>query len=604
MILIAIGLGVLLLAFGAWLGHRIGQVIEQHIQRVRQMSNFDFSRPAQDFTMLYEAYQLTDVTDDVGRTMEALLKISQVLQAEPHIETMLDKVLKLFVEAARCESGAVYLYQLENKNWKKTAVCGPQDDIDKISTQLHLEPDLHLDKNATCQNFAIRGRKGDVLGHVILKHAGDQEHRSRDFLIFSERLTGMLAIPIETRQLIESQKALLDAFILVLADAIDTKSAHTGGHCRRVPKLAMMIVDHLSNDTESGYADFHCINDDREAFRLAAWLHDCGKITSPEHIIDKATKLETIYNRIHEIRTRFEVLRRDAQIAYLDAQLAGTDRMTAEARRDAQYAQLQEDFSFVAQCNVGSEFLSDDAIARLEQIAQQTWLRHFDDMLGLSALELARCNIASSSLPDFLPVREQLLADKLEHKLPWDEAQKPVVEKDDPRNIYGFDMQLPPFQRNIGEIYNLSIRRGTLTNEDRFAINNHIVQTLIMLTKLPWPKHLQRIPDLATNHHERMDGNGYPRRLHGSQMSIEERVLAIADVFEALTAADRPYKSAKTISESLEIMAKMCRDNHLDSGLFIYFLNSRLWLDYARDFIPSTQIDEVNIDELVGIASK
>ncbi|MBC7750793.1 MAG: HD domain-containing protein [Candidatus Saccharibacteria bacterium] len=603
MILIAIGLGLLLLAFGAWLGHRIGQVIEQHIQRVRQMSNFDFSRLAPDFTMLYEAYQLTDVTDDVGRTMEALLKISQVLQAEPHIETMLDQVLKLFVEAARCDSGAVYLYHQEDKRWNKTASCGQQSDIDAISTQLHLEPDLHLDKSATCQNFAIRGRQGDVLGHVILKHAGDQEHRSRDFLIFSERLTGMLAIPIETRQLIESQKALLDAFILVLADAIDIKSAHTGGHCRRVPKLAMMFVDQLSDDTEGRYADFQCINDDREAFRLAAWLHDCGKITSPEHIIDKATKLETIYNRIHEIRTRFEVLRRDAQIASLDAQLAGTDLAIAEAKRDAQYAQLEDDFAFVAQCNIGSEFLSDDAIARLEKISQQTWLRYFDDTLGLSALELARYDTTLLPPTNALPVREPLLADKLEHLVPWDEAQKPVVEKDDPRNIYGFDMQLPPYQRNNGEIYNLNVRRGTLTNEDRFAINNHIVQTLIMLTKLPWPKHLQRIPDLATNHHERMDGNGYPRRLHGSQMSIEERVLAVADVFEALTATDRPYKSAKTISESLAIMAKMSKENHLDSGLFIYFLNSRLWLDYAHEFIPSEQIDEVNIDELVRMAS-
>lgn len=601
MIVIAISLGVLLLAIGILLGRRIGQVIEQHIERIRQLSNFDFSRPAPDFTMLYEAYQLTDVTDDVGRTMEALLKISQILQAELNIETMLDQVLRLFVEAARCDSGAVYLYHPENKIWKKTAFCGSQKDIDAISDQLQLEPDLHLDQCATCQNFAIRGRKGDVLGHVILKHAGDPNHRSRDFIIFSERLTGMLAIPIETRQLIESQKALMDAFILVLADAIDTKSAHTGGHCRRVPKLAMMFVDQLSAETQGDYANFHCNHDDREAFRLAAWLHDCGKITTPEHIIDKATKLETIYNRIHEIRTRFEILHRDAHIAALTAQLAGTDPAVAEAQRDAQYAQLQEDFAFVAQSNIGCEFLSDAAIARLQQIAERTWCRHFDDKLGLSALELARCDPAAPA--ELLPVFEPLLSDKHTHLVPWDEAHKPVVARDDPRNTYGFDMQLPPYQRNNGELYNLNIRRGTLTHEDRFSINNHIVQTLIMLTKLPWPKHLQRIPDMATNHHERMDGNGYPRRLHGSQMSIEERVLAVADVFEALTAADRPYKSAKTISESLAIMAKMCKENHLDTGLFVYFLNSRLWLVYAQEFIPPAQIDAVNIEQLVRMAS-
>ena len=348
MIGIAIVLGMLLLALGAWLGHRIGLIVEQHIHRVRQMSHFDFSRPSPEFSLLYEAYQLTDVTDDVSRTMEALLKISQVLQAEPQIDTMLNKVLRLFVEAARCESGAVYLHQSKDNSWQKNAAYGRQDQVDAVAAQLGNIENQQPNRHALCQAFAIRGRDGQILGYVILEHKGDHEHTSQNFLIFSERLTGMLAIPIETRQLIESQKALLEAFILVLADAIDTKSAHTGGHCRRVPKLAMMIVDHLSAETQGQYADFHCNEDDREAFRLAAWLHDCGKITTPEHIIDKATKLETLYNRIHEIRTRFEVLYRDAEIACLKAQLTGTEQACAEAQRDAQYAQLQDDFAFIA----------------------------------------------------------------------------------------------------------------------------------------------------------------------------------------------------------------------------------------------------------------
>ena len=229
MIGIAIVLGMLLLALGAWLGHRIGQIIEQHIRRVRQMSHFDFSRPSPEFSLLYEAYQLTDVTDDVSRTMEALLKISQVLQAEPQIDTMLNKVLRLFVEAARCESGAVYLHQSKDNSWQKNAAYGRQDQVDAVAAQLGNIENQQPNRHALCQAFAIRGRDGHILGYVILEHKGDHEHTSQNFLIFSERLTGMLAIPIETRQLIESQKALLEAFILVLADAIDTKSAHTGG---------------------------------------------------------------------------------------------------------------------------------------------------------------------------------------------------------------------------------------------------------------------------------------------------------------------------------------------------------------------------------------
>ena len=205
MIGIAIVLGMLLLALGAWLGHRIGQIIEQHFRRVRQMSHFDFSRPSPEFSLLYEAYQLTDVTDDVSRTMEALLKISQVLQAEPQIDTMLNKVLRLFVEAVRCDSGAVYLYQSKDNSWQKNAAYGRQDQVDAVAAQLGNIENQQPNRHALCQAFAIRGRDGHILGYVILEHKGDHEHTSQNFLIFSERLTGMLAIPIETRQLIESQ---------------------------------------------------------------------------------------------------------------------------------------------------------------------------------------------------------------------------------------------------------------------------------------------------------------------------------------------------------------------------------------------------------------
>ena len=167
MIGIAIVLGMLLLALGAWLGHRIGLIVEQHIRRVRQMSHFDFSRPSPEFSLLYEAYQLTDVTDDVSRTMEALLKISQVLQAEPQIDTMLNKVLRLFVEAARCESGAVYLHQSKDNSWQKNAAYGPQDQVDAVAAQLGNIENLQPNRHALCQAFAIRGCDAQILRYVI-----------------------------------------------------------------------------------------------------------------------------------------------------------------------------------------------------------------------------------------------------------------------------------------------------------------------------------------------------------------------------------------------------------------------------------------------------
>ncbi|WP_261290592.1 HD-GYP domain-containing protein, partial [Bordetella pertussis] len=210
-------------------------------------------------------------------------------------------------------------------------------------------------------------------------------------------------------------------------------------------------------------------------------------------------------------------------------------------------------------------------------------------------------SMAGSAGAPALPAIEPLLADKPQHRVEWGD-NKPAVERDDPRNALGFDMKLPAYRQDMGELHNLSIRRGTLTDEDRFAINDHIVQTLIMLKQLPWPRHLERVPDIAANHHEKMDGTGYPRRLPGEALHLTERVMAVADVFEALTAADRPYKLPKTLSESLRIMAVMCKERHLDTELYLYFLRSRIWLAYAQQHMNPSQIDDVDIEALARIA--
>ncbi|MEP9353904.1 HD domain-containing phosphohydrolase [Xanthobacter sp. KR7-65] len=412
-----------------------------------------------------------------------------------------------------------------------------------------------------------------------------------------EKLSGALSASVETRQLFEAQKQLLDGFVLLIADAIDAKSAYTGGHCRRVPELATLMVDAMAQQDEGPFRNFRLDEAQREEFRLGAWLHDCGKVTSPEHIIDKATKLEAIHNRIHEVRTRFEVLWRDAEIAHLERVAAGADTEGSRAERDAEQARLQDDFAFIAACNIGGESMTEDAIARVRDIGKQTWLRHFDDRLGLSQQEEQRLRDCP---PRPLPAPEPLLADRLDHIVPWG-THKPPVEKDDPANVHGFDMTLPAHRANLGEIYNLSIGRGTLTDEDRFKINDHVIQTYMMLKSLPWPGHLSRVPDIAATHHERVDGKGYPRHLTGDRLSTEERVMAVADIFEALTASDRPYKPAKTLSQSLRIMAFMCKEGHLDPEVFRFFLRSRLWDSYAARHLKSSQRDAVDVDVLCAM---
>lgn len=609
MVLVAFLLVLAFLPLGWWAGRAIGLSLERLAQKAARLSRFDFRTQGRGRSTLREVNMLTEMVDHVSLTVEAFLDISAILSTETHVEQMLQQVLEKFVQATRCDGGAVYLWQHEGRQMQRAAAYGQQCGLtDGMSYDEHQAAtgDAHETEDGRLRvELDLRGRNGSLEGLLVLMHAHDSAHEDPRFLAFARRLSGMLAVAIETRQLIAAQKALLESLIRLMADAIDAKSPYTGGHCERVPHLAIMLVERLAQEREGRYADFQLNEDQRYAFQLAALLHDCGKVTSPEHIVDKATKLEVIHNRIHEVRMRFEVLWRDAELELLRDYFPALPPPQAEALRlrlDQRRAQLREDFAFVAQCNVGGETMSDEAITRLHQIARQTWQRHFDDSLGLADEEARRLAASRDGRPSpSLPHTEQLLADRAEHKVEWDDGHRPAVERGDPRNTLGFDMKLPHYRQNMGELHNLTVRRGTLTEEDRFAINNHIVQTLVMLKSLPWPDSLKSVPDTAANHHEKMDGSGYPRRLRASTLPLQDRVMALADVFEALTAADRPYKPAKTLSESLRIMAAMCRDQHLDTELFRYFLRSRLWQAYADELLRPAQRDEVDIDAIEAL---
>lgn len=609
LVLVAFLVVLAFLPLGWWAGRAIGRSMERLALRAGRMSRFDFRIQNRRRSTLREINMLTDMVDHVSLTVEAFLDISAILSTETHVEEMLQQVLEKFVQATRCDGGAVYLWQREGSQMQRAAAygqqCGLADSMaydeqgaEAAGAACALEARETEDGRLRVE-LDLRGRNGSLEGLLVLMHAHDSAHEDPRFLAFARRLSGMLAVAIETRQLIAAQKALLESLIRLMADAIDAKSPYTGGHCERVPHLAIQLVDRLAQEDQGRYADFRLDEDQRYAFQLAALLHDCGKVTSPEHIVDKATKLEVIHNRIHEVRMRFEVLWRDAELDLLRELYTTLPPAQAEAWRvqlQQRRQQLREDFAFVAQCNVGGEAMSDEAIARLRQIATQTWQRHFDDSLGLADEESRRLAAArGAQVQQVLPCTEQLLADRPEHEVAWEEGHRPPVERGDPRNTLGFDMRLPQVRQNMGELHNLTVRRGTLTEEDRFAINNHIVQTLVMLKRLPWPDSLKSVPDTAANHHEKMDGSGYPRRLRAAELPLQDRVMALADVFEALTAADRPYKPAKTLSESLRIMARMCREQHLDTELFRYFLHSGLWRSYADELLRAEQRDAVDI---------
>jgi HD-GYP domain-containing protein (c-di-GMP phosphodiesterase class II) len=432
-------------------------------------------------------------------------------------------------------------------------------------------------------------RGGDVIG--VLQFINAMDRQTGRIVPFAEDMVGLVealaaqsAIALDNLNLVESQKQLMESLIRVLATAIDAKSPYTGRHCERVPELAFLLADAACRTSEGPLADFSFRNEDEwQEFRIGAWLHDCGKVTTPEYVIDKATKLETIQNRIHEVRMRFEVLLRDLEIERLQALARGEPASTVDARFQKRRAQLFDDFAFVAECNIGTEAMEASHIERLERISEATWTRHFDDRLGLSQGELDR---RAAEPPTGLPAVERLLADRPRDLVPRTAEQEP-----DP--AFHFRIDVPEHLYNHGELYNLRVRSGTLTPEERYKINEHMVHTVMMLERMPFPKNLRRVPEYAGTHHERMDGRGYPRRLGAADLSVPSRIMAVADIFEALTASDRPYKKPKKLSEALRVLRGMAGD-HVDPDIFNLFISSGVFLQYANKHLAADQIDVVD----------
>ena len=380
----------------------------------------------------------------------------------------------------------------------------------------------------------------------------------------------LISTILERKQLSESYTQLLESFIDILAKAIDDKSPYTGLHCQKVPIITRLLASAAVSETEGPLKNFEMTDDDWYALHLASWLHDCGKIITPEYIVDKSVKLETIHNRIHEIRTRFEVLRRDAHIEYLQKRLQRIDtKENLQAEFVAKVKKLNDDFEFIGRCNIGDKPLSTSDIERLDKISELSFVRYFNRMTGLSWSEKKLINKTSTYTN---PEVEHILQDRPE------QLSTPY---------------------NSGELTNIKIPQGTINDKERSKINEHITTTINILKSLPFPTELSNIVEYAGSHHERVDGKGYPYGLKGEQMSIPAKIMAIADVYEALTAKDRPYKEPKKLSEALKIMRDMKNEGHLDPDLYELFIKSGVYMDYAKEYIDKNQIDEINPEEFL-----
>lgn len=397
----------------------------------------------------------------------------------------------------------------------------------------------------------MKNHEGEIIGVLQLINAKDR--KTGDIVVFSEAderlaesLASQAAVALTNRQLIVQLEELFESFINLINEAIDDKSPYTGGHCNRVPTLTMMLAEAVDNAKVGPLAGWSMDEKARYELKIAALLHDCGKVTTPVHVVDKATKLQTIFDRIEFIDQRFEVLKRDAEIGMLRAKQEhrfggrGVDGTALEQAYRERIEEIEMDREFIRRANIGVEAMAREDQQRVHYISKKY-----------------RWRDGSGAERDFL---------------------------------------------SNDEVENLTIRSGTLTSAEREIINHHIDITIKMLESLPWPKHLRNVPEFAGGHHERMDGKGYPRGLLRDQMSVQARIMGIADIFEALTAKDRPYKNGKTLTESLHILGKFKLNGHVDPDLFDIFVRERVYLKYAEQFLDAAQIDQVDVTKIPGYA--
>jgi len=387
----------------------------------------------------------------------------------------------------------------------------------------------------------LKNHENEIIGVMQLLNAKDES--TGDTIPFSKEMETQIislasqgAVALTNKRLVEELKNLFESFIQLIATAIDKKSEYTGGHCERVPEITMMLADAVENTKVGTYKDFVMSEDERYELYIAAWLHDCGKVATPVHVVDKSTKLETIYDRVENVQTRFEILKRDAEIHFLNTKSALLEKGDVDGVKDAetklnlQLAQFDDDLDFVEKSNVGGEFMQEKDQDRIRQIGKYEWT---------------------------------------------------------------YKGKTKPFLSEL-EVRNLTIAKGTLLPEEREIINDHIVITIDMLEKLPYPKNLRNVPEFAGGHHERLDGKGYPKGLTGDQMSVQAKMMAIADIYEALTASDRPYKDGKKLSHAMRIMGFMRNDYHIDEELFEIFVKEGVYKKYANKYLPENLLDEVD----------
>ncbi len=595
----------------------IAKPIKRATQKAQDIERFNFSLKPQRPSYIKEIQELYEAQTSTQLTIKQFISLTNNIARKENVDGILSLVCQDIAKAVNAQGAFLYLLDKEKNYAIPKYVWWKEENSDSSNLifeqpipltkesvfvqRIFVEKEAHIVKLGDISFFTsaltatqdtwvvcypLIDRNDDVIGSfAVMYRQGDVRKLHMKYAHYLRTLLGFTSVTLETLYMFDEQKALLESLIQVFAGSLDKKSPFTGHHCQRVPVITEWLTQAADSSKLAPFSDFSLSAKEWEELRIASWLHDCGKITTPEHIIDKATKLECIYNRIHEIRMRFEVLKRDKRLESY-AKVFGELPNEAEQKLSYVLKQIDDDFQFIAELNVGGEFVSDDDLARLDTIAKYSWTRTLSKRSGTAWVEQQRF-----SGEEITPLVESLLADLPEHIVPWET---------NPAQDERFSMKPPKNQANLGEIYNLSIRRGTLTNEDRFIINDHIIQTIRILESLPFPQYLKDVARIAGGHHEKINGTGYPMGLKGDEMPLTAKIIAVADVFEALTSTDRPYKKAKTLNEAIKIMSVMAKEGHLDQDVFALFLTSGVYRRFAESYMLPEQLDEVDVSSYVA----
>lgn len=517
--------------------------------------------------------------DNVPSAISQIITIGTALSAEKNIDNLLEMIIVQSKQLTNADGGTLYLYLPQTKQLEFKVIQNDSLNIKMGGTAgtiawppLDLfhpngEPNLTLvagvcalrtntiniedvyhsneyDFSGTIEYDKKTGYRSESMLVLPLKDHEDQligvlqlinkksplgltipfDHSDESLAL---SLGSQAAVALTKQKLIDDLELLLESFLNTINVAIEEKSPYTAGHIERMMQLSLTLAQAINEDTTI-FAEKKYTQDELKQIKFAALMHDIGKITTPEHIIDKSTKLETIHDRIHCIQLKYEILKRDAQINFL---LSSKDEASERAYQQT-LLELEEEFTFLANANEGSELFSDEKVSRILAISQRSI-----EIGGIS---------------------------------------QPLLNDD--------------------EVHNLVVQKGTLTAEQRQIINNHADVSLKMLNKLPFPHKLERVAEIACGHHEKINGKGYPLGLKGDQLSFEARILAIADIFEALSASDRPYKKAKKLSEVMKILFFMAKDDDIDRDLLRFFYESGLYLKYAHSVLPPENVDSIELD--------